>query len=161
MSMVTKEWIDHTGYHLHVCLHITMDQNLKIATTIDQPHTTVMKTGTDAVGLDHNPIIADTTAKVTMTPTEAVPGHTTGTTDDITGVVHNAHTQVLIHIFLTVTLHTTDHLHIGALQFPPETTVDHALDQPTNHLRKAHTNLIHNPEDHKVKHILKGIQELQ
>ena len=41
-----------------------------------------MKTGTDAVGLDHNPIIADTTAKVTMPVTEAVPGHTTGTTDN-------------------------------------------------------------------------------
>ena len=31
-----------------------------------------------------HPIIEDTTAKVTMTPTEAVPGHTIGTTDDIT-----------------------------------------------------------------------------
>ena len=51
-----------------------------------------MKTGTDTVGLDHNPIIADTTEKVTMTPAEAIPGHTTGTTDNITGVVHAAHT---------------------------------------------------------------------
>ena len=74
-----------------------------------------MKTGTDAVGLDHNPIIADTTAKVAMTPIEAILGHTTGTTDNSTGVVPNAHTQVLLHIVLAVTLHTVDHLHIGAL----------------------------------------------
>ena len=117
--------------------------------------------GTDAVGLDHNPIIADTTAKVTMTPTEAFPGHTTLTTDDNTGVVNNTHTQVLIHIILTVTLHTVDHLHTGALQLTPKTAADYNLDQPTKHLRKAHTNLCHNPEDNKVKHILKGIQELQ
>ena len=120
-----------------------------------------MKTGTDAVGLDHNPIIADTTAKVTMTPTEAIPGHITKTTDGITGVVHGTHTQVLIHIVLTATFHTTDHLHIGALQPTPETAADHIFVQPTNQLRKAHTNLHHNPKDHKVKHILKGIQELQ
>ena len=78
-------------------------KNLEIATTIDQPHVTIMKTGTDAVGLDHNPIITDTTAKVTMTPTEAIPGHTTGTSDDITGVVHDVHTQVLTHIIFTTT----------------------------------------------------------
>ena len=106
-----------------------------------------MKTGTDAVGLDHNHIITDTTAKATMIPTEAIPSHITGTTDSITGVVHDAHTQVFIHIILTVTLHTTDHPHIGALQLTPETAADHVLDQPTNQLRKAHTNLLHNPED--------------
>ena len=80
----------------------------------DQPHTTITKTGTDAVGLDHNPILADTTAKIDMTLTEAIPGHITGTTGDITGVLHNGHTQTLIHIILTMTLHTKDHLHIGA-----------------------------------------------
>ena len=101
--------------------------------------------------------MVDTTAKVTMIPTEAIPGHTTGTTDDIIGVVHNAHIQVLIHIVLTVTLHTTDHLHIGVLQLTPETAADHALNPPTNLLRKDHTNLLHNPEDHKVKHTPKGI----
>ena len=119
-----------------------------------------MKTGTDTVGPDHNPIIADTAGKVTMTPTEAIPGHITGTTDDITGVVHDGHTQVLIHIILTTTLHTADHLHIRALWFTPETAADHAVDHPTNQLRKACTNLHHNPEDCRVLHILKGIQEL-
>ena len=42
-----------------------------------------METGTDAVGLDHSPIIADNTAKVAMIPTEVIRGHTTGTTDNI------------------------------------------------------------------------------
>ena len=141
--------------------HSNKDQNLKIATTIDQPQATATKTGTDAVGLDYNLIIADTTAKVVMIPTEAIPGHTTGTTDDIMRVAHDVHIQVLIHIILNVTLHTTDHLHIGALQLTSETAADHALDQTTNQLRKTHTNLLHNPDKHKVKHILKGIHELQ
>ena len=44
-----------------------------------------MKSGTDKVGLGHNPILTDTTAEATMTPTEAIPGHTTGTADAITG----------------------------------------------------------------------------
>ena len=100
------------------------------------------------VGLDHNPILTDTTAKVAMIPMEAIPGHTTGTTDDTIGVLYDPHTQVLIHIILTATLHTTDHLHIGALQLTPETTADHTLNQPTNQLRKACTNLHHNPDDH-------------
>ena len=40
-----------------------------------------MKSGTDAVGLGYNPILTDTTAEATVTPTEAIPGHTTGTAD--------------------------------------------------------------------------------
>ena len=85
----------------------------------------------------------DTTAKVTMIPTETIPGHTTGTIDNIIGVVHNTHIQVLIHTILTKTLHTADHLHIGALQLTPETEANHTLNLPTNQLRKAHTNLLH------------------
>ena len=96
-----------------------------------------------------------------MIPTESVLDHTTGTTDGIIGVVHDAHIQIHIHIILTMTLHTVDHLHIGALQLTPETAADHALNPPTNQLRKAHTNLLHNPEDHRVKHTPKEIQELQ
>ena len=120
-----------------------------------------MKTGTDRVGLDPNPIIADTTAKVTLTHTETIPDHITGTTEDITGVVHDAHTQILIHIILIAALHIKDQLHIGALQLTLETAADHALNQPTKQLRKPHTNLHHNLEDHKIKHIIKGIQGLQ
>ena len=96
-----------------------------------------------------------------MTPTESIPGHTTGITDAITGVLHNAHTQTLIHILLTTTLHIEYHLHVGVLQLTQETAADHALDQPTNQLRKPCINLHHISEDHKVKHIPKGIQELQ
>ena len=104
--------IAHIGYHLWVHLLITTDQNLEIA-TIDQPPTTITKTGIDAVGLDHNPILADTTAKVATALTVAILGHTTWTTEDITGVVHDAHTQVLTHIILTTTLHTKEYLHTG------------------------------------------------
>ena len=117
-----------------------------------------MRTGTDVVGLDHNPIITDTAAKVTMTPTEAIPGHITGITEDIMGVVHNAHTQVLKHIVLTSTPHTTDHLHTGAHQLTQETAADHTVNQPTNQLRKPHTILHHIPEGPKVKHILKDFK---
>ena len=106
-------------------------------------------------------LLKDITAKVIMTPTEAIPGHITGITDDITGVVHNAYTQALIHIILNVTLHIANHLHTGALQPTPEITADHALNQPTNPPRKPCTNCHHIPGDHKVKPIPKGIQELQ
>ena len=80
---------------------------------MDCPHRVII--GTDTVGLDHNAILTDITAKVIRTPTEAIPGHTTGITDDITGVVHDAHSQVLIHIILTTTLHITGHLPTEAL----------------------------------------------
>ena len=51
-----------------------------------------MKTATNAVDPDYNHIIKDTTAKVTIAPTEVILGHTIGTTADITGVVHTDHT---------------------------------------------------------------------
>ena len=102
-----------------------------------------MKTDIDAVDLDHSPIPADTTAEVAMTPTEAILGHTTGITDDITVVLLDSHTQVLIHIILAMTLHITDHLHTEALQLTLEIAADHALDQPTNPPRKLCTNLHH------------------
>ena len=94
-----------------------------------------------------------------MTPTEAVPGHIIGTTDDITGVVHTNHTQILIHTILTMTLHIEDHLHTGTHQPTQETATDHALDQPTTQLSQLCINLHHIPEDHKIKHIPKRIQE--
>ena len=81
-------------------MHDTTDQNLNIDTKVDQPHATVMKTGTDTVDPDHDHIIKDTTAKVTITPTEVIPGHTTGTTDDITRVIHDAILQYLYTPFL-------------------------------------------------------------
>ena len=120
-----------------------------------------MRTGTDAVSPDVNPILTDITTKLVMTPTETIPGHTTGITDDTTGVVHDAHTQPLTHIILAMTLHITDHLPIEALQLTPETAVDHTLNQPTNLLQKFCTNHLHIPADHKAKHLPKGTQELQ
>ena len=38
---------------------------------MDCPHRVII--GTDTVGLDHNAILTDITAKVIMTPTEAIP----------------------------------------------------------------------------------------
>ena len=60
-----------------------------------------------------------------------------------------------------MTLHITDHLPTEALQLTPEIAADHALNQPTKPQRKPCTNFHHIPEDHKVKHIPKGIQDLQ
>ena len=120
-----------------------------------------MKKGTDAASLGFNPILTDITAKVIMTPTEVVLGHTTGITDDITGVVHDTHTQTLTHIILTMTLHITDHPYIEALQLTPEIAAGHTLDQPANPPRKPHTTPRHIPTGHKGKHIQKETQELQ
>ena len=142
-------------------MHNTIDQNLAIAAAPDQPHATIMTTGIDAVSLDLNPNLTDITAKVIMTSTEAVPGHTTDITDDITEVVHDAHTHPLTHIILTMTLHIADYLDIEALQLTPEITANHALDQHTNPSGKACTNLHHIYRNHKAKHIPKGIQESQ
>ena len=104
-----------------------------------------MKTGTNAVDPDHN-----TTAKVTITYTEAILGHTIGTADDITGVIHDTHTQTLIYTVLTMTLHIEGHLHTGALQLTHEIAADHTVDQPAGQLRKPHIRIHHIPEDPKV-----------
>ena len=93
-----------------------------------------MKMGTDAVGLDHNPIFTDTTAEATMTPTEAIPGHTTETADAITGELSGANTQMPIHIAFTMTPHIRDHLCTEALQLTLETTASHDLNQYRNQL---------------------------
>ena len=63
-----------------------------------------------------------------MIPTEAIPDHTTGATDDIIAVVHDAYIQVLIHIILAMTLHTTDHLHTVDHKLTQEITADYTLD---------------------------------
>ena len=95
-----------------------------------------MKTGTNAIDPDHNHIIEDATAKVTITPTGAILGHTIGTTGDITGVVHIDHAQALIHTILTMTPHIEGHLHTGAHQLTHMIAADHALDQHRGQLRK-------------------------
>ena len=116
-------------------------------------------TDTDALGLCHNPILTDTTATVAMIPTEDAPGHIIGTADNITGVLHDAHTQMLISTVLAVTLHIEGHLLIEAHWLTHEITADHALDQPTGQLRKPHIRIHHIPEDPTVIHTLKEIQE--
>ena len=144
MFWVWWVWSHSNGlptYLLQGHLYITIGQNLTVATTPDQPHATIMRTGRDVVGLDLNPILTNITAKVAITPMEGIPGHTTGIIDDITGVVHNAHTQPLTHIILTMTLQITDHLCKEAFQLTPGIAADYTLDQPTNPSRKPHTNL--------------------
>ena len=96
-----------------------------------------------------------------MTPTEAIPGHTTGTPDAITEALHDAHTQMPIHITLTVTLHIEDHLPIGALQITLETPANNNLNQQTNQLRKPCINLHPIPADHKENPITEEIQKSQ
>ena len=91
-----------------------------------------MKSGTDAVGIGHNPILTDTTAEAAMTPTEAIPGQTTGTADAITGVLPGTPAQMPIHIALAMTPYIGDHPHTEALQLTLETAADHNLDQHIN-----------------------------
>ena len=61
-----------------------------------------MKTGKDAVDPGPNQIMEDVTGKVTIIPTEGILGHTIGTTDDITGVIHDTHIPTLIQTILTM-----------------------------------------------------------
>ena len=59
-----------------------------------------------------------------MTPTEAIPGHTTGTADTITGVLPGTHAQMPIHITLVMTPHIGDHPHTEAFQLTLGTAAD-------------------------------------
>ena len=111
-----------------------------------------MKTGTNAVDQDHNNIIKDTTAKDAIIPTEAILGCTIGTADDITEVIHDIHTQILIFPILSMTLHIEGHLHIGAHQLTHGITADHAY-RPAK--KTLHQNL--STEDPKVIHTLEEI----
>ena len=110
---------------------------------------TARKADTDAVGLDHNPILAGTTAEATVTPTETVPGHATETADAITGVLPSAHTPVSIHIAFTMTPHIRDHLCTETLQLTLETAADHDLNQHINQPRRPHTKIHHDPGNPK------------
>ena len=120
-----------------------------------------MKTGTNTVDPDHHHIIKDTTAKVTIIPTETILGHTIGTVDDSTGVICNAHTQIHISTALFKTLHIEGHLCTGSHQLTHKIAADHVLDQPTDQIRKPHIRIHHIPEDPKVIHALEEIHESQ
>ena len=88
-----------------------------------------MKADTDAVGLDHNLILADTTAEADITPTETIPAHATGTVDATTEVLPSIHMPMPIHITLPKTPVIGHHLHTEALQL---TEADHDLNQCIN-----------------------------
>ena len=120
-------------------------------TPIGQFHATIKMTDTDVVGLGHNPILTDTTATVTMIPTEDAAGHIIGTADNITGVLHNTHTQMLISTNLTmITPHSRSSSHRSSLPY----SQDHSrscsssayrparktLHQNSSHSRRYHSN---------------------
>ena len=89
-----------------------------------------MKEDTDTVDPYHNLILTDTIEEATMTPTETVPGHTTGTVNAITGVLPGTHTPMPIHIASAKTPHIEDHHHTETHQLTLETAADH---DPTQH----------------------------
>ena len=132
-------WIVHTEYHPQVHLHIIIDYNPGIDITTAQPHATIPQIGTEEVDLDYNHTTKDTTAKVTINPSEHVLGHTTETTGDITGVVHADSLQTLHHTAHTVTSHIKDTPLTEAHQPIHEIAADHTLGQPIEQLRKPHT----------------------
>ena len=76
-----------------------------------------------------------------------------GSTEDATGVVHDAHTPPLTTITPAMTHHIADHLHIEALPLTLQITAGHALDQPKHPPEKVCTNPLLTPTDHEAKHI--------
>ena len=120
-----------------------------------------MKADTDTVGLNLNPTLTNTIAEATMTPTETVPDHTTGTADAMTGVLPVAYTPMPIYIVLTKIPHIEDHPCTEALQLTLETTADDDLDQHINQPGRPHTKIHHNPGNPTVIHTLRETPESQ
>ena len=127
-------WIVHTEYHPQVHLHIAIDHNPCIDITTAQPHTTVLQIGTEEVSLDYNHTIGGTAAKVTISPSEHILGHTTETTGDLTEVVQTDSILTLLHTPLTMTLHIKEPPLIEAHQPIHKIAVDHTLSQPIGQL---------------------------
>ena len=140
-------------------MHIIIYHNPGIDITAAQPHATVPWIGTEAADLDNNHTTNDTTAKVTINPSEHILGHTTETTGDIRGVVHTDRIQTLVHTTLAATLHIKDPPLIEAHQPIHKIIVDHTLGQPIGQLRKPHIKIHPIPEDPVEKHTIRGIQE--
>ena len=110
--------IAHTGYHPQVHPHAITDQNPVVGHTPDQPLATVMKTGADAADLGHNPTLTGIIAEATMTPTEAIPGHTTATADAITGVLPQCpHSNTYSHCSCCDTPHQRSSSHRSSLAY--------------------------------------------
>ena len=137
-----------------------MDHNLSIDITTAEPHVTIPQIGTEAVDLDHNPTTKDTTANMTINPSEHFLGHTTETTGDLTGVVHADCIQTLLHTTLTVTPHIKDPPLIEAHQTIHKITADRARGQPIGQLRKPHIRIYPIPEDPTKMHTIRENQEL-
>ena len=158
MNTDTLLWIVHTEYHPQVHLHVITDHNPGIDIITAQPHTTISQIGTEAVDLNHNHATNDTTAKVTITPSEHALGHTTETTGDLT-VVHADSIQTLIHTALAMTPHIKDPPLIEAHQPIHEIAADHTLSQPIGQLRKPHIKIHPIPEGPTEIHTIREIQE--
>ena len=110
-----------------------------------------MKIDTGTADPDHTPIPIILKAQSIMIHTEATLDHTRGSTEDTTGVAHNAHTPTLTTINPAVTCHIADHLHIEALPLTPEITAGDTLNQPTHPLEDFHINPLHAPANNKAK----------
>ena len=144
-----------------VHLHVNTDQNLKIdirnRSTSCHHHENI----TDAVGLDHSPIITRYHSKSCQ---NSYKSHSRLHHRDTRQHHRSSSWHPHLSIYTHHSQHSTPHCrssHIGAFQLTPETAADHTLNQSTNLLRKPHINLLHNAEDHKVQHTPKGNQELQ
>ena len=159
MYAALSAMIMDTEYHPQVHLHIIIDQNPGIDSTTAWPHTTVLHIGTEEVDLDHNHTTEGTTAKVAITPSEHILGHTTETTGDLTEVVHINSITTLLHMALTTTSHFEDPPLIEAQLSIHEITANHALSQPIGQLRKPHIRIDPIPEDHTEIHTIRRIQE--
>ena len=119
-----------------------------------------MKEDTDAVDPDHNLILTDTKAEATMTPTETIQGHATGTVNATMGVIPSAHTPMPIHITPAKTPHI-DHPHTEALQLTLETAAYLNPAQHTNQPGRPHTKIHHDPGPPMVIHTLRETPESQ
>ena len=152
-------WIVHIEYYPQVHLHVIIDHNPGIDITTAQSHATVLQIGTEEVDLDHNHTTEGTTAKVTITPSEHVLGHTTGTTRELTEVVHANSILTLIHTALTVTPHIKNPPVIEAHLPIHRIAANHTLGQPISQLRKPHIRIHPNPEDPTEIHSIRRTQE--
>ena len=140
-------------------LYTIIDHNPSMDITTAQLHTTIPQIGIEAIDLNPNDTTEDITAKVTISPSEHVIGHTTETMEDMTGVVHVDSTHTLLHTTLTETPHIEDPPLIEAYQPIHEITAIHTLGQPIGQLRKPHIRIHPIPEDPTDIHTIRGIQE--
>ena len=126
-------------------------------TALNQLLTTITRTDTDTADQGLTPVPADITTTVTTICTEDIPGHIIETIDITTGVLHDAHSPVII--IPAMTPHIIDYLCTGAHQLTPRIRADHLPVQQTNQVSKLCIHLQHIPADLKMSCIIKEIQE--